>query len=321
MNAEIENATMEQGEFRLKGRSFVVPLRNVMGHEVIAVGRWPRIASLRDEEWMGGYPVLQDPEKFIQALKSSGLPADILTFSGPIGADRSDWAFSYAEDNVAAIRTDDFATWWEGLPQEARKNTRRSAKRGVEVRLAVYDSDFVSGIKSIYDEAPIRQGRKFWHYGKDIETVRRENATYLDRSEFLGAYFNNELIGFVKYVFVDDTARIMQILCLNSHQDKRPIIALIVKAAERCHERGVRYLIYGKYTYGQKTGSSITEFKKRLGFEQIGLRRYYVPLSLSGRIAMFIGAHKSLHELLPSRIYNLLLDIRTWWLTRTLSLD
>ena len=36
------------------------------------------------------------------------------------------------------------------------------------------------------------QGRKFWHYGKDLNTVKRENGTYLDRCEILGAYYSGQ---------------------------------------------------------------------------------------------------------------------------------
>ena len=88
------------------------------------------------------------------------------------------------------------------------------------IRLAKLDDDFAAGIKAIYDATPVRQGRQFWHYGKDIDTVKRENGSYLDRSEFLGAYYSGQLVGFMKLVYVGDAARSMQILCLNAHQDK-----------------------------------------------------------------------------------------------------
>ena len=42
---------------------------------------------------------------------------------------------------------------------------------------------FSRGISNVYNETPIRQGRKFWHYGKSFDQVKAANATYLDRSE------------------------------------------------------------------------------------------------------------------------------------------
>ncbi len=290
-------------------------MRRIEDREVVAVGRWLHIATLNDEEWLEGEPVA-DPTKFVNALRASGLPADIFAFSGPIGGTPVDGDGQFEIDNVAVIRTDDYKAWWEGLPQEARKNTRRAAKKGIEIRSAALDNDFAAGIKAIYDETPVRQGRKFWHYGNDLDTVKRENGSYLDRCEFLGAYYSGQLVGFMKFVYVGDAARIMQILCLNAHQDKRPIIALIAKAAETCQQKGLRYLIYGRFTYGRKTGSSITEFKRRLGFEQMDFRRYYVPLSLRGQIALKLGAHKGWLALLPPKLINHLLKIRTWGLQK-----
>ena len=64
--------------------------------------------------------------------------------------------------------------------------------------------------------APVRGGRRFWHFGKDVETVRRGLATYLDRSEFIGAYWNEELIGFIKMVYVDQLATLMHIISMNA---------------------------------------------------------------------------------------------------------
>ena len=34
---------------------------------------------------------------------------------------------------------------------------------------------------AIFNEAAIRQGRPFWHYGKDFETVKRQFSRYLAR--------------------------------------------------------------------------------------------------------------------------------------------
>ena len=310
-----DGVSVQKSEFRVKGRSFLVPMCRIEGREVVAVGRWLRIATLRDEEWLEGEPVA-DHTQFVKALRTSGLPADIFAFSGPIDAAPVDDDGQFELDNAAVIRTDDYKAWWDALPQETRKYTRQAAKKGIEIRSVVLDHDFAAGIKAIYDETPVRQGRKFWHYGKDLDTVKRENGTYLDRCEILGAYYSGQLVGFMKFVYVGDAARIMQILCLNAHQDKRPMTALIAKAAEICHQKGLKYLIYGKFTYGRKTDSGIVEFKRRHGFQQKDFPRYYVSLSLRGRIALKLGAHRGWLALLPTKLINHLLNFRTWWLQK-----
>ena len=92
-----------------------------------------------------------------------------------------------------------------------KKCTSRSQRRGVEVRPVAFDDELVAGICTIYNESPVRQGRKFWHYGKPPTRVKEENSSYLDRSIFVGAYLGTELIGFVKFVQVGRVARVMQI--------------------------------------------------------------------------------------------------------------
>ena len=43
--------------------------------------------------------------------------------------------------------------------------------------------------------------RPFWHYGKDFDTLKRGLSRDLDRSKFIGAYDQGELVGFVKLNF------------------------------------------------------------------------------------------------------------------------
>jgi hypothetical protein len=299
----------------VRGKAMRVPVVQIDGRVVAATGRFPRVAAVKDEEWYEGGRI-GDLEAFRRSLAESGLKADVLSFACDLGQEH-EFADAVREtDNVAVIDTSDFQSWWDGLPQEARKNTRRATKRGVRVEIVEYTDDLVRGIKAIYDEAPIRQGRRFWHYGKDVDTVRRENGTYLERSVFLGAFVEGQLVGFIKWVRVGQVARIMQILCLNAHQDKRPIIALIAKAAEVCHQQGSRYLVYGRYTYGNKGDSSIAEFKRRLGFTQLDFPRYYVALTLRGRIALQLGLHRGLLGVLPGWLLQRLIRWRAWWLAR-----
>jgi len=289
-----------------------VPTEAVDGYDVIVVGRWPRIAMLHDEEWQEGMNET-DPFAYARRVSESTLRAEIFSVAGEL--DRPVRGDLFHEmDNVAVINTNDFSGWWTGLPQSARKNARRAKRRGVEMRSVALDESFARGIKAIYDETPLRQGRPFWHYGKDIEQIIHENGTYGDRCEFLGAYVDEELIGFMKWVYVDRTARIMQILCLNSHQDKRPSIALIVRAAEICSQNGIGFLIYGKYTYGRKEDASITIFKKRLGFVQKDFPRYYLPLTVRGELALKLRMHRHLNEVLPASVIRILNTMRAKYL-------
>ena len=300
-------------EIRIRGKSTKVPSVQIDGGTIVVTGKWLKIASVRDEELIEG-EIVRDPQRFISELKTRAPRANIFTFP-QTGYDATPkYHYPFEWDNVAAACTTSFKDWWEKLPQEARKNARRAAKRGVSVRAAKFDDDFVKAIKSIYDETPVRQGMRFWHFGKDFETVKTENGTYLERSEFIGAYLDAELIGFLKFVYVDRTAKIMQILSKTQHYDKRPMNALIAKAVEVCHEKGMSYLVYSKFTFGNKKTSPLTEFKRRNGFVQMNFVRYYVPLTLKGKIALKLKLHRGLIGILPSGLIDLLLRLRAKFL-------
>ena len=292
-----------------RGKTIRVPTVEVAGRTVIALGGFVKTASIRDAIVAAG-ELVQDPATFVPALKASGLAADVLTFfqRPPDVTPRFNYHFEL--DNYAAVDCSNFDAWWEKLPQEARKNTRRSAKRGVVVKQVAFDDTLVRGIHQLCDESPMRQGKPFWHYGKDFETVKREHATYLDRSDFIGAYFEDALIGFIKVVYVDQVAFIFHILAFNAHYDKRPLNALITETVRLCAQKGVKYLVYDKYIYGNKKDSSLVEFKRRNGFEQINFPAYYIPLTWKGKIYVSLRLYRGAVGLLPAPVLKFALAVR-----------
>ena len=176
-------------EISVKGKSIQVPSAVVDCRDVVVVGRVLRMARIHDEEWVEA-PPLDDVAAFLTALGRTALRADIFTFTQPLEtANLGLLPFRAEPYDLAVVPLTTFAAWWENLPQESRKNTRKAEKKGVVARVASFDDEFVRGIKSLYDETPVRQGRRFWHFGKDLDSVRRENATYLDRCDFVAAYF------------------------------------------------------------------------------------------------------------------------------------
>ena len=261
---------------RIKGKNATVPITEITGRRVILTGNVLKVAQIFDEELVEGEAVA-NPSAFVAALRASPLKADIFTFAQrpPETTPKFNEVFEW--DNWAIASTRSFQDWWEKLPQESRKNVRRSVKKGVCVRAVPFDAALVKGIQGIYNETPIRQGKKFWHFGKDFATVKMENETYLERSEFIGAYYEETLIGFIKIIYVNQIAILIQILAKNEHHDKRPMNTLVADAMEICERKNMSCLVYGKYLYGKKNDSSLTEFKRRNGFEQINFPRYYVP--------------------------------------------
>jgi hypothetical protein len=295
----------------LRGKLVKVPALIVEDRAVIALGKWVRMASIHDEVWHEGQGV-EDPEVAIAKIKSA-LQADLFTFAQKIPDTQPKYSYRMEWDNVAAIPLTSYVDWWENkIPQESRKNVRRGGKRGVTVRVAELDDELIRGIVEIYNETPVRQGKPFPKYGQDFATVKRDVSQLLERSQFIGAYLGTELIGFIKLVLVGRTASILSINSKNCHFDKRPTNILMAKAVEVAVGQGATHLIYGRYTYGKKVDSPLTEFKRRNGFVQVNLPRYYIPLTLRGRLMLTINAHRGLVGMLPGPVVDILVKVRAW---------
>lgn len=277
---------------------------------IVCTGRWLRTARIFDEVWVEP-PSSVSPAALIEHVRVSPFGADLFTFAQtpPDVTPAHDYHLDY--DNLAVADTDDFQRWWNGLPHESRKNVRKAQKRGVTVVPVEFTDELVAGIKQLYDETPIRQGRRFIHFGKDLATVKRENSSYLERSQFIAALLDGQLIGFLKMVYVGSSARIMQILASDAHYDKHPTNALLSAAMELCAKRPVARLIYGQYVYGNKRGSSVTEFKRRNGFREMLVPRYYVPLTLKGRLALAGKLHRGVASIIPEPVLDVALKTRS----------
>src|SRR5439155_14291634 len=103
---------------------------------------------------------------------------------------------------------------------------------------------FIQGMTSIFNETPISQGRRYLHYGKDFETVKREFGRFLFREELIGAYLGNESVGFI---FLADAGGYIYLGLITSkiaHRDLSSNNLLLAKAVERCAEKAVPYLVY-----------------------------------------------------------------------------
>ena len=293
----------------VKGRAISVPSFQFGETRVVVCGRFLRVATIHDDEWIEP-TALPEPSALIESLRKTGFKADLFSFTQRIPDVRPRYPFAMEWDNAAVVPISTYQNWWDKLPQAVRRNVRIAAKKGVAVREVTFDDELIRGITSIYNEAPIRLGRRFWHYGKDFETVKRENATYLERSNFIGAFHEEKLIGFIKLVYVGHIGSMMQILSMIRHQDKRTTNALLAKAVELCAARGMSHLMYCRYVYGSNESSLLTEFKKRNGFERLDFPRYYVPLSLRGRLALALRAHHGIKGLLPRPLLNFALQLR-----------
>ena len=300
-----------QDEIRVRGRSRLVPSIEITGRTIIATGRWLKIAAVKDEAFVEG-EVVTDPELFIDKLKKWEAKPDIFMFCQKITDAVPKFAYTMEWDDFAVIRITTYDEWLrDRIKKDVKENVRRARREGVIVKAVEFNDTFVQGVKDLYDETPIRQGKPFWHYGKPFESVKNTLATYCDRAEYIGAYFERELIGFIKMVYVGDIAKTMHVISKERYHLKRPTNALIAKAVEICEQKGILFFIYGEYNFPGTGQNSLTEFKRRHGFEEMRFPRYFVPLTAKGRFAMATGIHSEARKLIPMALIRFLVKARS----------
>jgi hypothetical protein len=291
--------TATQIEVRIAGKTLFLPSVEICGRTVLVKGSWLRIAVVKDEELVEG-EVIADPTAFLDELSQSPLRADILSFEQKLPDVAVKYSYHVQWENAAIVPITNYEDWLKNrVEYDVRKAVKKAARLGVVVKTVEFDDAFVQGIMGIYNDNPIRQGKAFWHYQKDFETVKRENATYLERSEFIGAYYQDELIGFIKMVYVDRIARTLQVISKTTHYDKRATNALLAKAIEICEQKGLTHLVYGNFVYNDEN-SSLSQFKQRNGFEKIMIPRYLIPLTLKGRLALKLGLQRGVKGVIPN---------------------
>ncbi len=276
---------------------------DVAGREFYRSGKFVRICGLLNA-W---YETVGDPESIIASL--NGRNADIFTFFQRVPHTEPKFKYHMDKYEVAVIKLSSYDYWWrECIRKTTRQSVKGAATRGVTVQVVDFDDQFIQGIHRIYNETPIRQGKKFPHFGDSIEKVRKENGTFREKSLYLGAYYKMELVGFMKVVIEDEFADVLQLLSKMAHRDKFANNALLAKAIEVCSARSVPYLVYGDLREG-----GLDDFKRRNGFTKMLLPRYYVPLTWLGKVALKAKLHESLSQKMPLPVASALKNLRRRW--------
>ena len=287
----------------------------VDGTKIQVRGSLVKIARLDGEKFL----FAADPERMIQTLRNRRQRIDLFTFIQRATETSPKYSYPMEWDNLAALSISSFDYWWnQQLGFKARNKAKQAQKKGVEIREVPFSDDLVKGIWEIYNETPVRQGRKFPHYGKDFETVRREEATYLDESIFVGAFLGEKLVGFIKILIDRDgnQAGLLNIVSLIAERDKAPTNALVAAAVKACASRGISLLTYSNFSYGKKQRDSLSDFKERNAFQRIDVPRYYVPLTALGHAALRLKLHHRLADRIPEFASERLREFRDAWYKR-----
>src|ERR1700683_1926142 len=133
--------------------------------EIRTRGKLVRIAFVDGE----GYQFLDDPEPALQALRTSAERVDLFTFVQRLSDTSPRYRYPMEWDNMAVLPISSYDNWMKHqIDFKVRNKVRKAEKSGVAVREVPFDDIFVRGVSAIYNEAPVRQGKRFWHYGKDL---------------------------------------------------------------------------------------------------------------------------------------------------------
>jgi hypothetical protein len=284
----------------------------VCGKDIRVRGRLIRVAQIDGDK----YNSPEDPETLLDGLKKCGTRIDLFTFLQKLPETTPQYAYPMEWDNLAVLPVSTFDHWWnQQIRSFPRNRARQAEKRGVVLREVACNEALFRGICGIYNESPVRQGKRFPHYGMTVERAREYAGTFPERSIYVGAFVGDTMIGFIKLV-MDETrthACLVHILSMIQHKDKAPTNALIAQAVKSCADHGISYLVYENFAYGKKQGDSLSHFKEVNGFGRMDLPRYYIPLTPLGRVAFRLGLHHRFVDRLPESLAARLRDFRKAW--------
>jgi hypothetical protein len=301
------NSVVHKETIRIKGVPVSLDAVRIKDQTFIISGKLITTAHLSDkDEWLRD---VQDPDEVILGLKVAPIKIDLLRFWQRIPD--SDAKFYYYKEwqQIAAIPIKDYNDWLtKQISPSARNKVRKSQKFGVAIQETRLSDELVHGIMEIFNQSPVRRGKRFWHYGKDFETVKKEMSLDLQDSIFITAYHENELIGFIKLYLTDRYAMITLILDKTTHRDKAPMNGMIAKAVEVCSQRKIPHIAYTVWRRGEHG-----QFQESNGFERIPVPEYFVPLTLRGKLALKLGLHRGVRGLVPERAMIWFLALRTKW--------
>ncbi|MEQ1844986.1 MAG: GNAT family N-acetyltransferase [Nitrospira sp.] len=269
-----------------------------------------RVLSLRREL----IDEVLDPKAEIQEIAQSKVRADLVTFVDRPLCPSPPLPYFQDWDNRAILEITSYDHWlMKQIPQQTRNKVRKAEKKGVVVHVEPFNDKLIADLVGMFNESPFRQGRPNRYYGWDDEMVRRVWKTDLDRSVWIVAYYDGEMIGFIKLILGNGIARTSGTIAKMAHRDRAPMNAILAKSIEVCAERGISHLVYGQFIYGRKGEDSLTIFKVNNGFKRFDIPRWYIPLSLWGHTALRLGLYKELIELVPTPLLKMIRTVKNKW--------
>lgn len=264
------------------------------------------------------FTIASDPREYLQSIvPTEGLiqelrrrQVDIFSFLErkwccQIGHPSETWTKSM--DNIALLHVIEYQEWLKVVGKKTRNMIRKAEKSGIRTTIAEPNNTLGKGMWKIYNETPVRQERAFPHFGISLDTVMKglastKNATYI------GAYMQDELVGFIQLIHGDSITIISQILSMQKHWGKALNNALVAKAVEVCSHKHEQWIMYGRIG----NHPTLDNFKESHAFTKLQLTRYYVPLTRKGKLGIRLGLNRELKDSLPPGVKHRLFPLYGW---------
>lgn len=293
----------------IKGQPAQIECVDILGQTYTFTRGAVSVLALEDE-W---YQDVRDPPAVIEYLREHPeVRPDLFTFWQRLPELEPRYSFHVELESLAVLSIETYQRWWTAqIGKNTRNMVRKSEKAGVVVRDCVYDDAFVEGMTAIFNEVPVRQGRRFWHFGKDVRMVREQFSRFIDREHLIGAFLDDRMVGFAILGDAGTFCDVGQIIAMTAHRDKAIPNALIASSVHLCERQKWPYLVYAYWTE-----DSLASFKRHSGFSEMKVPRYFVPLSVTGRIALQTRAHRGWKAMLPRGLKATLKRLRSGWYAR-----
>ena len=248
-----------------------------------------------EDEW---YEDVPDPAAVIEALRANpNVGADIFTFWQRLPDVEPKYDFHTESEHIAVLPITDHDAWFN---QQIKSRVRTSIRKAEKEGLVVRETNLRRCVRPRHD-GHLQRVRRSGRAGRSGTTARisrrsrRQFSRYLDREIMIGAYYQGEMIGFVMLGDAGRFGLTGQIISSLNHRDKATNIVLMSAAVEACASRGLSSLVYLFWS-----DDSLSEFKRRCGFEKVQVPRYYVPLTWKGTLALRSGAHRGWRNMVPT---------------------
>lgn len=280
------------------------------GYAIRVRGKFPRIGSIEGE--MFTFPA--NPVKVMDEMKRS---MDLFTFLQHPSKDGLSHRYFAELESLAIIPLTTFDDWWKkGIDTKTRNMVRKSEKSGVEIKETPLTEELLAAIFEMYNEVPVRLGRKTPHYGKPFEEVKVMSSTFAKRSIFLEARKQGKIVGFTKMVIDRDGsfADIIHFFALMAERECAAMNGMIAQAVRSCLDRRIPQLGYENFHYGEHQMDGLLKFKINNGFQEVKVPRYFVPKTIRGEIALKLGLHRRFRDALPESVKTRLRALRARYL-------